>query len=187
MIDQPLDPRSLANYILLTRRHFGYATTNLEMQKLSYFCYANFWKRFDRKLIEGNFEAWEHGPVHPMLYREFKEFGAAPITRYARQTNLITGESRRVGVPRQENVRSFVVETILQLRNLSASQLREKSHEEGSAWHSVWTSAKKNLASSILIPDSVVREESNRHMLAVVSEFVDSEVPPFEDFPPEFD
>jgi uncharacterized phage-associated protein len=188
MNERPLDPRSLANYILAERKRFGYETSNLELQKLAVFAYAKYLKTYGEKLCEGYFEAWEHGPVHPLLYREFKKYGAAPITEPASETNLITGASRVVPVPNDNKRCAHISETILQLRTLTASQLRAKSHAKGSSWHKIWESAKINLASHTIIPDNVVREEFNRHILSIVDINVEyEEDSPLEDFPPKFD
>lgn len=188
MIERPLDPRSLANYILRVRRYFGYETTNLELQKLSYFAYAKFLVTFDQKLCEGYFEAWDHGPVHPWLYKEFKEFGSRAISRFAHSTDIVTGKKQIVSMPKDNLRRTHIAETILQLRDLSAWQLREKSHAPGSPWHSVRQSAKINLASSVIIPDDVIREEFRRHILLTAhSADVDEEDLSLEDYPPEFD
>lgn len=182
MGELPLDPRSLANYILSVRNHFGFETSNLELQKLAYFCYARFLISHSEKLCEGYFEAWEHGPVHPLIYREFKEFGSKKITKKAESRDIITGETKLVPPPKEPIVTTLVVETILQLRNLNASQLRKKSHARGGPWHSVWESAKINLASQAIIPDSVIREVYKRHILAFDQGFEEETI--YEDSPP---
>lgn len=185
MGELPLDPRSLANYILFVRRHFGFETTNLELQKLAFFSYAKFLVSFECKLCEGYFEAWEHGPVHPLLYREFKEFGSGPITSDAQTTNLVTGEKRTAKLPESHLIKTHIAETILQLRHLTAWQLRAKSHANGGPWHSVRTSAKINLASQTIIPDDVIREGYNRQILAVDQFDAEPLEKRFEDIPPE--
>lgn len=186
MTERPIDPRSLANYILSVRKHFGFETTNLELQKIAYFAYAKYIRTHGEKLCEGYFEAWEHGPVHPMLYRAFKSYGANPILERARETNLITGEERVVPLPEDTKKRTHIAETVLLLRGLTASQLREKSHARGGPWHSVWMSAKNNLASQVIIPDSVIREERGRNMLSVVDIDNTDLEDQFEDYPPDF-
>jgi uncharacterized phage-associated protein len=184
MGDRGLDPRSVANYIIVVRRHFGYETTNLELQKIAYFAHAKSLVQFGRKLIEGNFEAWEHGPVHPLIYREFKEYASEPIPRRASSTNLVTGEVKIVPPPSDSIDKSNIVETILQLRGLTAWQLREKSHAVGGPWHSVWSSAKVNLASQIIIPDNVIIERYNRHILPLGESHRGADG--YEDHPPKF-
>lgn len=187
MGEKPLDPRSLANYILAIRDHFGFQTTNLELQKIAFFCYAKYLKTYNVKLCDGFFEAWDHGPVHPLIYREFKRFGANPILDQAISTNLITGEKKVVAPPSDNKRRTHIVETVLQLRGLTASQLRAKSHARGSAWHKVRKNGQINLASQVIIPDDVIREEFSRHMLSMADIPDESEEDSaLEDKPPEF-
>jgi len=164
------DPRSIANYILLVRRHFQFSTTHIELQKILYFCHGSFLVKNHESLVQGYFEAWPHGPVHPQIYSEFKKFGGNPISERARATDLLTGAISVVPGPREAHVRSHIVETVLQLRDLSAWQLRNKSHAIGGPWHSVTESAKINLAGALRIPDSVIRERFHRHILSIVAE-----------------
>ncbi len=164
MGERPLDPRSLANYILVVRRHFGFSTTNLELQKLAYFAYGRYLVSYNEKLCEGYFEAWEHGPVHPFLYREFKSFGANPITKKAESIDLVTGEVKVVPSPRDSKRRTHIAEVVLQLRNLSASQLRNKSHAPNGPWNKVRTSQRISLVAPVIIPDNLIREDFNRHI-----------------------
>lgn len=179
------DPRSVANYILVVRRHFDFATTQLELQKLLYFCHGAHLVRYDKPLVDGYFEAWEHGPVHPLIFREFNEFKAKPITRRSYSTNLVSGERSLIAPPSDQSVRTLIAETVLQLRHLSASQLRNKSHAPGGPWHSVVESAKINLASHVRIPDDVIRKLYHRHILPLgdLGDVDDA----FEDKPPQPD
>lgn len=182
-MDRPLDPRSLANYILAVRRHFGYETSNLELQKIAYFAYGKYLVSHNEKLCDGYFEAWEHGPVHPYLYREFKGFGANPITKRCESTNLATGDIRLVPPPTDAKRRTHIVEVIIQLRHLNASQLREKSHAPNGPWHKVRTQQKRILAAPVVIPDDLIREEFRRHIV-VAPTATTTEEPEFEDYPP---
>lgn len=54
--------------------------TNKKLQKLCYYSQAWYCTLFPgRKLIDGDFEAWIHGPVHPKLYRWFSAYGWSEI------------------------------------------------------------------------------------------------------------
>ncbi|GAB7228655.1 hypothetical protein VrSk94_23430 [Vibrio rotiferianus] len=53
--------------------------SNLKLQKLTWYCQGFFSAITGRPLFDDDFEAWEHGPVIPSLYREFKDFGRNPI------------------------------------------------------------------------------------------------------------
>ncbi|MGH1558477.1 Panacea domain-containing protein [Caulobacter segnis] len=57
----------------------GVAITNLALQKLVYFAHGLMIVRHDRPLVDGYFEAWEYGPVHPLLYGSFKSAGGTRL------------------------------------------------------------------------------------------------------------
>jgi uncharacterized phage-associated protein len=56
----------------------------MKLQKLVYIahCWLLYFERSN--LIEDRIEAWHYGPVVPVLYQEFKSFGAAPISKFYR-------------------------------------------------------------------------------------------------------
>ncbi len=57
--------------------------TNKKLQKLLY--YAQAWNLVfnGEKLFEEDIEAWVHGPVVPVIYRRYKEYGRLPIREEA--------------------------------------------------------------------------------------------------------
>lgn len=174
MDDRGLDVRSVANYILAERERFELNTTQLELHKLLYFCHGSFMVKYGSRLVDGHFEAWDHGPVHPLIYREFKDFKAEPIRRKCIGTNLVTGDSVVIAQPKDPITKSHITEVVLQLRHLTASQLRRKSHAKGSPWHSTRESANINLASSPMIPDNLIKERHSRHFVQLV-DFIEAE------------
>lgn len=64
----------LANYIL-----YQYpGTTHLKLQKLLY--YLKVWGTIaGDRLVESDFEKWIYGPVSPVIYQEYRQYGANPI------------------------------------------------------------------------------------------------------------
>lgn len=179
----PYDPRAIANLILKVRGLTGLRTTHLELQKLLYFCHGYYLSRFNEPLIEGHFEAWKDGPVHPYIYNCFRHYKANPIESFAMVHDYRTGEIRAVEQIGNKHVRRIVGSIVVQLRHLTASELRQKSHVANGPWHSVWESAKINLASSIRIPDDAIIRRYFRHL---VSEPVDGDdLDAYEDQPPE--
>jgi uncharacterized phage-associated protein len=53
--------------------------TNLKLQKLSYYAQGFYLAINDEPLFPEVIEAWQHGPVVPDLYQEYKIYGANPI------------------------------------------------------------------------------------------------------------
>jgi len=69
--------------VLAAARHIGvlsgWTKTNLELQKIVYIAHMLHLGEKNLPLIDGHFEAWHFGPVHPRLYQQAKAFGADPV------------------------------------------------------------------------------------------------------------
>lgn len=57
--------------------------SHLEIQKALYVCQMLFLGYKKKPLVNGTFEAWDYGPVHPYLYHCLKYFGRQPVTEFA--------------------------------------------------------------------------------------------------------
>lgn len=57
----------------------GWSKTNLELQKILYIAHMIHLGEHKKPLVEGHFQAWVLGPVHPVLYHKAKIFGAKPV------------------------------------------------------------------------------------------------------------
>lgn len=55
--------------------------THKKLQKLCYYAQAWHLALLNRRLFDGSFEAWVHGPVSPDLYREYREYGWEQIPK----------------------------------------------------------------------------------------------------------
>ena len=104
--------------------------THLRLQKLLY--YAQGWSLAmrNRALFDEKIEAWAHGPVVPVVYREFKSNGDSPINPAL--------------VPPAENLtpdeKAFLESLWSGYKKYSASSLREMTHQ-----HSTWIDARAGL------------------------------------------
>lgn len=67
-------------FLRLSKPELGDAITNLKLQKLVYYA-QGFHLALNNgvPLFEEPIYAWEHGPVVPPLYHDYKEFGANPL------------------------------------------------------------------------------------------------------------
>lgn len=57
----------------------GEVITHLKLQKLCYYAQAWHLAIHDRRLFNGHFEAWAHGPVNPGLFQVYRRYGFNPI------------------------------------------------------------------------------------------------------------
>jgi uncharacterized phage-associated protein len=64
--------------------------SNLSLQKILYILHMFYAGTHDgKRLVEEQFEAWDHGPVVPELYHKLKGFGASPVRDIFLRSNPI--------------------------------------------------------------------------------------------------
>ncbi|MFC7552646.1 Panacea domain-containing protein [Pseudoroseomonas wenyumeiae] len=98
----------------------GDAISNLKLQKLCYYAQGFHLALYDRPLFEERIEAWQHGPVVPDLYHEYKSYGSASIP--------VPQDLDRASYP--EDVRELLDEVYSVYGQYSAWKLRNMTHEE---------------------------------------------------------
>lgn len=113
---------TLARWLLA---HAPEPLTHLKLQKLCFYAYGACLAH-DRDIGDIAFEAWQHGPVCPRLWREYRDSGAVPIPR-----PLDHGAGF-------EPLTKSVLEDVLTVYGaLSAWELRNQSHLEA-PWRDNW-------------------------------------------------
>lgn len=187
--EPPFDARSLANLILGMAERDGRSLSNLVLQKLAYFAHGTFLSRTGVPLIAGEFEAWQHGPVHPHIYNAFKGNGAEPIQRRALIVNPVTLETRPVPEIQDDAIRNLVEDVYRSLRHRSPASLRAVSHAKNGPWAVVVARAEKRESVSLRIPNDIIKELFRFHAVSVNAGEEQAAVPdeniPFGDTPHE--
>ena len=138
MIASEYDARDVANFILDRCERNGKSVTNMELQKILFFCHV--WTLIERgrPLVRQKFEAWQHGPVLQHLYHAFKEFEAGPINGRAKKLDKATGK-KLVTEYRFDPETNDLLERVVGIYSrLTASQLRNMSHVSGGPWDRAW-------------------------------------------------
>ena len=118
----------------------GDVITNLKMQKLLYYAQAWYLVNFGKPLFGDRIEAWDLGPVVPVVYRAFKANGPRPID-YRDQKGAET-------VPFTPRQLDYLKEFYRAFARFSAHELVNMSHNE-----SPWVDAYKT--HSEITPDSM--------------------------------
>lgn len=126
------DVRSVVNEIL--DAYPRERITNLSAQKIVYFLHGQYLLSTQTPLVSGYFEAWEYGPVHPMLYNALRHLGSSRIQSPILKRDIRTGETQAVPRISDSNVRMFVRREAEPLLSLSAGQLIDLSHAPNSPW-----------------------------------------------------
>lgn len=107
--------------------------SNLQLQKILYFCQVESYRKNDEPLFEDDFEAWRYGPVIPSVYRLFSIFGGLKISRKVLDGNHIP-----------QTAKMLIEEVSRNLRTLYPWELVDKTHSSGSPWAKTYENGRGN-------------------------------------------
>ncbi|GAA5111353.1 Panacea domain-containing protein [Bartonella jaculi] len=160
--------QQIANFFLEKGREEDIGISPMKLIKLVYFAYGWMLAATGKRLFPDRIEAWQHGPVIPALYHEFKDWGRRFIDRYSRMVDLETGE---MFIPKMsKNSADEYTVKLLEIvwnayKNFSAYRLRDASHEDRSPWRRVY-----NGRWGVKLKDNHIREyfirKINRYLKA---------------------
>ncbi|MGL4362203.1 MAG: Panacea domain-containing protein [Cellulosilyticaceae bacterium] len=71
----------ISRYVINYYNNIDVEISNLKLQKVLYFVQGNFYKKFKKPCFIEDMLAWRYGPVIPIVYAEFKQFGANNISK----------------------------------------------------------------------------------------------------------
>jgi uncharacterized phage-associated protein len=108
-------------FLSKTREEIGESITHLKLQKLLYYAQGFSLAIFDTPIFEERIEAWDHGPVVPDLYQEYKAYKANPLP------GVDVEEASRLFTTEQMEMLNDVYEVYGQF---SAWKLRAMTHSE---------------------------------------------------------
>jgi uncharacterized phage-associated protein len=151
------DPRALANFILDAADRQGLVITHMALHKIMFFAHG--WSLAERgePLLAATFEAWQHGPVLPIVYRQFSKCGRQPIRDRATRIDLATGRDLRFDAVLAAEDAAFVERVTELLGPVSALVLSDMSHEPGGPWDMVWN-GKQRVNPGMVIPHALIAE-----------------------------
>ena len=121
--------------------------SNLQIQKILYIAQLLFIGQNGkaRPLINTDFEAWDFGPVAPVIYHKLKVFGGEKVSNIFRRVEDIDD---------QEAI-TALEETFEATRGASASQLVAFTHHEKGAWAKHY----KPKTMGVVIPNEDIESE----------------------------
>jgi uncharacterized phage-associated protein len=123
----------------------GWSLSNLEMQKLLYLAHMYCLGGRGRPLIDGHFEAWDYGPVHPVLYHRAKIFGKSPVENIFHSVSDLNTEPDI----------DLLDQAVEQLAHAPPSRLVAITHWDGGAWAKHYRAGGRH----IVIPNTAIRQE----------------------------
>lgn len=130
----PWKPKAMANLFLDWFEGRHQPVTPLKLQKMLYFCHADFLQRTGGALISEEFEAWRYGPVLPSVFHAFKHRAGQEIRSRAVQFNPANLQSS-VPVAHLDSSSEAVLIPIFELyAPVDAGFLSRLSHRQGGPW-----------------------------------------------------
>lgn len=125
----------------------SWKVTNLELQKILYMAHMfHMGQTGGARLIDGQFEAWDYGPVEPRLYARVRMFGSDYIE------DVFYGRA----LPQSESVEHrSLSEACDALIGKSAGELVSMTHWKDGAWAKTYRPGIRHVP----IPDELILDE----------------------------
>lgn len=149
------DVREVGNAVLEAAATGGFALSNMSLNKIVYFVHGWFLAQYGEPLVDSPFEAWQYGPVHPQIYRQFKAYRDQPIQSRLSRIDLATGAQTPFPVNLPAREAELIERITLFYGRYTAAKLVEISHQPGAPWDQVWSSAEGEPCPGMQIPDAV--------------------------------
>lgn len=109
----------VARYIIEYCKDNNFFVSNLKLQKILYFVQAEFLVTKDDVCFDDRIEAWDFGPVVPVVYHEYKVFGS---------NNIITRIRKNIFI--ESSDREMINEIVNECDRFSATDLVEITHKQ---------------------------------------------------------
>lgn len=121
------DSNQVADYILWLAKQSNNPVTPMQLLKLVYICHGWMTGLYSRPLIREYAEAWQYGPVIPVLYRRFRSYGGGYIS-----------ESPEKPVCFDPAEESIIEQVWKHYGRMSGVQLSSLTHQKGTPWEITW-------------------------------------------------
>ncbi len=141
---------AIANYIITRCYEKGKPISNLQLQKILYFTWVDYFKETNKTLFGDNMCAWQFGPVVPEVYDEYCAYGGIPINIKC-ETEILPKD------------RTILDEIIDRYDEVPVNLLVERTHQKGSAWDTIYQDGKGNRQ---IIPFDLIKQKECEDMYA---------------------
>ncbi len=157
------DVRAIGNWFLERAKRDGEQLTAMKLQKLAYVAHGWNLGFFDKPLVHDAVEAWKWGPVFRSLYREFRDFGSAPITDLATAFDGANLEERGISIndypdPNPDRTNEFLESVWKVYGGYDAVQLSDITHQEGTPWQQIFAHMGNTIKPFTVIPNEMIAE-----------------------------
>ena len=155
---QPVEVKAFANLILDWADEEKIEISPMKLQKILFFCNADFVVANGYPVIQQEFEAWDYGPVVPSIYAEFKSFRDKPIRKRAEIFDPLTASNRRPVLKMDDDTKAYLRDRFDFYKKFSAIALSDLSHSRAGPWRQARSLFANGLNSNRLISTAMIRE-----------------------------
>lgn len=139
--DQYLAASDVAKFILTIL-----PSSHLKLQKLLYFCYAEFLKRTGTKLFDDSIVAFKYGPVVEDVFFKYRSYGSSIIDYKEDELFTIHAIDAAVTpsfIKLESSIQgrvalSCILDVLKKYKSYSATELVEITHKSGGPWSKVF-------------------------------------------------
>ena len=130
-------PLAVANAVLEEAHAQGKSLTIMQLLKLVYIAHGWSLGLLNMPLVDEEPEAWQHGPVFPAIYREFRRFGSQPIT------TLASGPFGSIPHADLSEQQQTIIRSVVQgYGDMHAFALSRMTHQPDTPWDRVYQGGK---------------------------------------------
>jgi uncharacterized phage-associated protein len=158
-------PQHIANYFLDRAKEEGRDLDPLKLIKLVYVAYGWVLALTNEKLYDEPIQAWQHGPVIPSIYHEFKHYRSGPIGEPSGVFDMDTSTYTIPRIPNSDAQTNLILEKVwAAYRKFSGWALRNKTHEQGTPWSQTYVNGLKDQ----VIPDNLIAAHFHQRIREIV-------------------
>lgn len=152
------DARIIANAVLERAGRRGFRLTNLDLQKLVYLLHGAYLRQTGKPLVVGDFEAWQYGPVHRVLYNAFRHAGDSTIDAPARRLDPVKRTLSDLPRLDDEEAESVIDSTLPAFLQLPTHMLVQLTHASGTPWSLTMADAERRPNVGMVISEALILE-----------------------------
>lgn len=163
------DSRAVANWFLDRGDRDHTPIDHMKLHKLVYLAHGWHLARTARPLLRDRIEAWPYGPVIPVLYHEFKQFGNEPIDGRAFDFDFDRAENVVLHEDFPADTRGLLELVWRAYSDYTGPELSAMAHEPGTPWDRVAGGKRASELRSVPIPDALMQvyfDDQRRQILA---------------------
>ncbi|MFV2053612.1 Panacea domain-containing protein [Aliiroseovarius sp. YM-037] len=140
--------KTVANEFVRLARDAGESLTPMQVLKLVYIAHGWMLALYNRPLIRDEVQAWQYGPVIPILYNQVRNFRSGPVT----------GISPAHGEALDSNEADLVRQVYDQYGHLSGPALSRMTHAKDTPWELTYEPNSFGLT----IPNDLIEDHYSR-------------------------